>query len=69
MTSVLCCMVINVNEGVLEHGKGVTYYTNFSNISKGANLSIYCILRQLNLWKQRHGHNPEEIYIQVDFSL
>ena len=52
--------------GVLEHGFGVVYYTNFQNIPKGANLSIHCFLTQLNKWRERHACNPKEIYLQVD---
>lgn len=34
--------------GVLEHGYGVVYYTNFQNIKKSANWSAHCFLTQLN---------------------
>jgi hypothetical protein len=54
--------------GLLEHepGVGLTVYRNFENISKGANLTIHCILLQIEGFLERHGQFPEEIYVQLD---
>lgn len=36
-------------------------------VNKGADLTIYCILSQIEKWKSRNdGRYPEEIYLQVD---
>jgi hypothetical protein len=35
-------------------------------VKKGADLTIYCILSQIEGWKNRNGYYPEEIYLQVD---
>ena len=53
--------------GVKEHGHGVTIYRTLETVSKGANLTIFCILSQLEAWKQRNGNRfPETLYIQLD---
>ena len=53
--------------GVLEHGRGLTIYRTFGTVQKGANLTIYCILAQLEARKNRNrGMYPEELYIQLD---
>lgn len=45
----------------------MTFYRSFNNIKKGGNLTIYCFLRQLEAWRERHdGKFPEQIYFQVD---
>ncbi len=36
------------------------------NVSKGTNVTIYCILRQLESFHIRHGCYPETLYLQVD---
>jgi len=52
---------------IKEHGVGVTIYLTLETVSKGANLTCYCILAQIEAWKRRnHGRYPEEIFIQVD---
>jgi hypothetical protein len=51
--------------GIKEHGVGVTIYRTVETVSKGADLTIYCILRQLERWIERHDNYPEELYIQV----
>jgi hypothetical protein len=54
--------------GVLNHATGqVTLYRNFDNISKGPNLTLYCVLREIEKWRDSHqGNYPEEIYLQFD---
>lgn len=52
--------------GVKEHGVGLTIYRNFNNVQKGADLTIYCILRQLEAFKERHGYYPERLFVQCD---
>jgi hypothetical protein len=52
--------------GVLEHGVGLFVYRNFDNLSKGSNLTIYCILSQIERFFNEHEKFPEEIYIQLD---
>lgn len=52
--------------GVKEHGYGVTIYRNFNNVQKGADLTIYCILRKLEEFKERNGYYPEKLFVQCD---
>jgi hypothetical protein len=51
---------------IKEHGHGVTIYRTLETVAKGADLTIYCILSQLESWKQRNGQYPEEIFLQCD---
>ena len=53
--------------GVLVHGRGVRLYRHFDNVTKGANLTIYAIEKEIERWRDEHnGMFPEEIYIQLD---
>mmetsp|Transcript_3798 Transcript_3798/g.5359 ORF Transcript_3798/g.5359 Transcript_3798/m.5359 type:complete len:878 (-) Transcript_3798:1152-3785(-) len=52
--------------GVKEHGVGLTLFRNFNNITKGADLTIYCVLKKLENFKSRHGYYPEKLFLQVD---
>jgi hypothetical protein len=53
--------------GVLVHGSGVRLYRHFDNVTKGANLTIYAIEKEIERWRDEHdGNFPEEIYIQLD---
>jgi hypothetical protein len=52
--------------GVKEHGVGLTLYRTIDTVVKGANLTIHCVLSQIETWKKRNGRYPEEIYLQVD---
>ena len=52
--------------GVKEHGYGVHLFPNINTVRKGANLTLYCIDYVIELWKQRHGYYPTEMYIQID---
>ena len=53
--------------GVKEHGHGATFYRTFGTIKKGADMTIYCILRKIEEWYRRNDSKyPTKIYIQVD---
>ena len=52
--------------GVKEHGVGLTIYRNFNNVAKGADLTIYCVLRKLEEFKERYGYYPEKLFLQCD---
>lgn len=52
--------------GVKEHGVGVFLYRTINNVTKGADLTIFCILAQLERYKIRNDCYPEELYVQVD---
>jgi len=52
--------------GVKEHGHGVTLFPTIDTVSKGANLTLYCILSIIESWKNRNGYYPTEIFIQLD---
>jgi hypothetical protein len=41
-------------------------FRNFNNVSKGADLSIYCVLRKLEDFKNRNGFYPEKLFLQDD---
>jgi len=52
--------------GIKEHGQGVTIYRTVDTVTKGADLTIQCVLTQIEEWKLRNGYYPEEIFLQVD---
>jgi hypothetical protein len=53
--------------GIKEHGIGLTLYRTVDSITKGADLSIHCLLLQIEAWKARNdGRYPDEIYVQCD---
>lgn len=52
--------------GVKEHGVGVTLYRTVNTVRKGANLTIYCITKQLENFYDRHKCYPDDLYIQAD---
>ena len=46
---------------------GLKHFRNFPNVKKGSNLTIYCILKTIHLWRTEHnGNYTEELYIQMD---
>lgn len=52
--------------GVYEHGFGLSLYRTFNTVSKSADLTMQCILLQIEAYYKRHLVYPEEIYLQVD---
>ena len=48
------------------HGFHVTLYPYVNTVHKGVNLSIYCMLLELEAWRIDNGRFPEEIFIQTD---
>jgi len=52
--------------GVKEHGVGVTLYRTINTVKKGADLTIYCITKQLEKFYDRNKCYPDELYIQAD---
>lgn len=52
--------------GIKEHGVGLFLYRTVNTVKKGADLTIYCIHSQLELFHDRNGCYPEELYVQVD---
>ena len=57
--------------GCLRHtpdidGISLTIYRNYCNISKGSNLTIHCILLQLQKFYLQYRQFPEEFCIQLD---
>jgi hypothetical protein len=50
------------------YATGVIFYRTFSNVPKGADLTIFCFLAALERWRRERGRDefPEEIYLQVD---
>lgn len=52
--------------GVKEHGHGATFYRTFGTVTKGADITIYCILRKIEEWYRRNKKYPTKIYIQID---
>ncbi len=53
-------------EGCLTHGHGLTIYRSFPTVSADSDFSIYCLLSELEKWKNMHGTYPETWYIQID---
>lgn len=53
--------------GVKNHSRNtLSVYRTFGTVMKGANLTIHCILSELEQWRRNKGSYPEELYIQVD---
>jgi hypothetical protein len=52
--------------GIKEHGIGFFIYRTVGNVKKSPDLSMYCILSQLECWVERNKRFPEELLIQVD---
>jgi hypothetical protein len=52
--------------GVKEHGHGVSIFRVMPTVSKGANVTIYCILSVLEKWYERNSRFPDTIYVQMD---
>ena len=54
-------------EGVLTHGHGFTIYRSFPTVDADADFTIFCLLSELQKWKDAHdGVFPETWYIQID---
>ena len=49
-----------------EHGQQVTIYRTINTVQKCADLTIYCILRQLEKWHKRNRRFPDELILQLD---
>lgn len=49
-----------------EHGFGVTLYRTINTVKKTSDLTIYCIMAQLESYRERTGHFPDTLYVQVD---
>ena len=53
-------------EGVITHGHGLTIYRSFLTMSADSDFAIYCLLSELEKWKQAHdGNFPEAWYNQI----
>jgi hypothetical protein len=52
--------------GVKQHGYGLTLYRTVGTVQKGADLTIYCILSQIEGFRERHREYPEVVYLQLD---
>jgi len=54
-------------EGCLTHGHGLTIYRSFPTVDPDADFTIFCLLSELEKWKERHEDQyPETWYIQID---
>ena len=54
-------------EGVLTHGHGFTIYRSFPTVDADADFTIFCLLSELEKWKDSHLQNfPQTWYIQID---
>jgi hypothetical protein len=54
-------------EGVITHGHGLTIYRSFPTVSADSDFTIFCLLSELEKWKNSHdGKFPETWYIQID---
>jgi hypothetical protein len=52
--------------GVKEHGEEVVFYRTIDTVKKCANMTIFCIMSQLQRYRERSNCYPEELYLQVD---
>lgn len=54
-------------QGALVHGHGVTFYRPAPTLGKSANVTIYCLLKEIEAWRRRHSNQfPETLYVQID---
>lgn len=54
-------------QGALVHGHGVSFYRPGPTLGKSANVTIYCLMREIEEWKARNNDQfPEVLYIQID---
>ena len=52
--------------GALIHGIGISIYRTLETVAKGADLTIYIILSEIERFYQRNNVYPEEVYVQLD---
>lgn len=52
--------------GVKRHGHGITLYRTVETVKKCADLSIYCIMAEIEDFKREFKVYPEVVYIQAD---
>ena len=52
--------------GVKVHGHSVHLYRTLDTVSKGADLTIYCILTEIENFFRLYQRYPEELYVQLD---
>jgi hypothetical protein len=55
-----------LRHGADKRGYSLTIYRNFANLSKGANLTIHCILKELEKFWVDNKRYPDEFYVQLD---
>jgi len=53
-------------QGILNHGRNLTLYRSFNNISNGSNLAIHTWLLNLEEVYLREGKLPDIIFVQID---
>jgi hypothetical protein len=53
-------------EGVLTHGHGLTIYRSFPTVSADSDFTIFCLLSELEKWKDKKGCFPETWFIEID---
>ena len=52
---------------MLTHGHGFTIYRSFPTVDTDADFTIFCLLSELEKWKDSHQQNfPQTWYIQID---
>ncbi len=61
------CEALYIGRLVILLFVGLTLYRNVDHVGKGADLTIYCILNEVEKWRKNHnGKYPEELLIQID---
>lgn len=53
-------------QGVLRHGRGLTLYRTFHNVSNGGNLQIHTFLLTLEQVLKDEGKLPDTVFYQID---
>ena len=51
---------------VRRHHHGLRFYCTHNTVHKGASLTAYILLSELEEFYKEHGFYPEELYIQLD---
>ena len=53
-------------QGLLNHGRGFTFFRTFHNIVGGGSFQLHCFLMELDFYYERDGKLPDTLYYQID---
>ena len=53
-------------QGLLNHGRGFTFFRTFHNIVGGGSFQLQCFLMELDFYYERDGKLPDTLFYQID---